>query len=540
MRPRWGTHEVASPTGIGHDRWVLTGRGQRRSWRWLAGVAAVAVLGTSISVAGTLPSSASHAPAPSWKERPDPGEVPEELPARCKSTYRSAVQWKSDVSRVDRDRVVVFDGQQVRVKDAGWRVDDRKHGAWSLWFHSLVWLVLVAMEDPDLAVEVFMERDRALPDPGASASKWEKRETGWTQGQFRNRLETVTCLYELTGDKRLRPIAHRLAKANMDPYRYPGLPYKKVHNHGAMSNIALIQAGTIFGVQEWIDVALKRLEADLREVFEPCGMMYEQASVYQLHNIKLWEKAASMIGEKLEAPRQALGALVRPDGVLEAIGDGNPLAGLEPSGASLWCEETGWGAVTRNGHHLTVRFGPREVGHGHLDHGGVTWFAAGVPVLSDRGLFDKRRDDRYEYAHGMSAHSVFEPVGHPDYDPETSGVNRSDRLFKFSDERDGITRSRTIEFDGSTLRVMDTGSGAESWIQHWQLAPGWTPTATGAVHSSGATLTLRCDRMKAVRVEHYSDWRVADQAWDLQCRAKPEAGEARLVTTLVVTPAPEA
>lgn len=507
--------------------------------RLVACLASVSLLAGPAAL--TTVTAFAQTPAPSWKERPDPGDVPEELPARCKSTYRSAVQWKSDVSRIDPDRLIVFDGREVRAKGAGWRVDDRKYGAWSLWFHSLVWLVLVAMEDPDLAVEVFMERDRALPDPGNAASKWEKRETGWTQGQFRNRLETVTCLYEYTGDKRLRPIANRLAEANMDPRRYPGLPYKQVHNHGAMSNIALIQAGTVFGVQEWIDVALGRLRADIGEVFEPCGMMYEQASVYQLHNIKLWEKAASMLGKELQAPRRALAALVRPDEVLEAIGDGNPLSGLEPSGESLWCEETGWGAfTTRASEHLTLRFGPREVGHGHLDHGGITWFAAGVPVLSDRGLFDKRRDDRYDYAHGMSAHSVFEPVGFPALDPETTAVNRGDRLFKVSDSRDGITRDRTVLFDGDSLRVTDSGSGADSWIQHWQLAPGWTPTATGAVHATGATLTLSCDKMKAVRVEHYTKWRVAEQAWDLQCRAKSDGGVARLVTTLTVAPAPQA
>ena len=507
--------------------------------RLVAGIAAGALIAAPVAIA-VAPASA-RVPAPSWKERPDPDQVPEELPARCKSTYRSAVQWKSDVSRVGRDRIVIFDGRTVRIQGSGWRVDDRKYGSWSLWFHSLVWLVLVAMDDPDLAVEVFMERDRALPDPGSSASKWEKRETGWTQGQFRNRLETVTCLYEYTRDERLRPIANRLAAANMDPRRYPGLPYKQVHNHGAMSNIALIQAGTIFGVQEWIDVALKRLRTDIADVFEPCGMMHEQASVYQLHNIKLWEKAASLLGKELEAPRHALASLVRPDGVLEAIGDGNPISGLEPSGEPLWCEETGWGAVTtRAGQHLTLRFGPREMDHGHLDHGGITWFAAGVPVLSDRGLFDKRRDERYDFGHGMSAHSVFEPVGYPGYDPDTTAVNRGDRLFKVSDSRDGITRNRTILLDGNTLRVTDTGSGASSWIQHWQLAPGWTPTATGAVHESGATLTLRCEKLKAVRVEHYSDWRVAEQAWDLQCRVKSDGGAARVATILTVTPAPQA
>lgn len=492
----------------------------------------------SVSQAGVATGSSATRAEP--KERPDPGVVPEDLPALCKSTYRSAVQWKSDISRVGSQRVLTFDGVEVRLKGAGWRVDDREHGAWTLWMHSMVWLVLVALEDPDLAIQIFQERDRALPDPGHTADKWERRETGWSQGQFRNRLETVTCLWAMTEDERLRPIARRLARANMDPYRYPGLPHRKVHNHGAMSNIALIQAGRVFGEQEWIDVAMQRLRTDLPEVFEPCGMMREQATIYQLHNLKLWEKATQMIGAQIKSPVKALGALVRPDGVLEAIGDGTPLADLEPNGQPLWCVETGWAAATIDGAHLIARFGPAAKGHGHLDHGGVTWFAGGVPVLSDRGLYDKERGKRFTYAVGMQAHSVFEPVGAEDFNPDTEGVSRGVGDYRLSDAQGDIERVRDIEWEGTRLRVTDRGSGAEEWIQHWQLAPGWTPTRTGAVHETGATLTLSCPKLKPVRVEHYSAWRVAVPAWDLQCVVRASKGEAVQRTTLTVSPAPQA
>ena len=464
-------------------------------------------------------------------------EFPDGLPDRCKASYRIADQWKSDVSRVATDRVLVMDGRKVVLKGRDWAASDPKNPTWTLYFHSMAWLVPLALERPDLAVELLQERDRVLPDPGPGGVKSEIRAEGWTQGQFRTRLETVTCLNELTHDERLRPIADRLAKANMDSARYPGPPNAPVNNHGAMSNVALMQAGKSFGVDDWIHAAVERFQRDMPEVFEDCGMMYEQSSGYQLHNVRLYQKAARLLETDIGKPEEALGALVRPDGVLEAIGDGQPRTDTPPNGQALWCSRTGWAANTVDGMHYTLRFGPKAAFHGHRDHGSMTWFAGGVPVLSDRGLFDKSRGARYKFAHDMEAHSVFEPVGHPNLNPSTEGTRLSATSYRLEDSDDGVWRKREVDFSPTKLQVRDFGLGAKEWIQHWQLAPGWTPTSSGAVHDSGAKLTLDCKNFKAVRVEAFIAWRQAVPAWDLQCRVSSGNDQARITTTLTVTPA---
>jgi len=465
-----------------------------------------------------------------------PTDIPE-MPTQCRSSYKTAVQWKADVSQVASGRIFRMDGHTVRLDRKGWRANDPKDPSWTLWFHSLAWLVPLALDDSATAVEVFEERDRALPDPGDISDKVALRSVGWTQGQFRTRLETVTCLYALTRHERLLPIAKRLAEANLDATRYPGPPNFPVHNHGAMSNVALLQAGKAFGVTAWEDAALKRFERDMPEVFEPCGMMYEQASGYQLLNVRLYSKAAERLGRPLVRPAAALAALVRPDGVLEAIGDGQPTTGTPPSGESLWCTKTGWAASTVDDMHFTLRFGPSMKFHGHRDHGSMTWFTYGIPVLSDRGLYDKERNARYQYAHAMAAHSVFEPVGLPNLNPDTEGERLTDTSFQLTGSHDGIDRTRTVTFTRERLTVRDEGSGAKEWIQHFQLAPGWTPTRTGARHESGATLTIDCPRWKAVEVEAFTAWRTAVPAWDLQCRVTAKKGEdARATTTLTVNP----
>lgn len=471
--------------------------------------------------------------APTASARPT--DIPD-MPAQCRSAYKTAVQWKSDTSRVASARIVRMDGHQVTLDRRGWSASDPSDPSWTLWFHSLAWLVPLALDDSETAIEVFEERDRALPDPGAIGDKAALRASGWTQGQFRTRLETATCLFALTTDERLRPIAERLAKANMDSDRYPGPPNFPVHNHGAMSNVALLQAGKAFGVTDWSDTALRRFENDMPEVFEPCGMMLEQASGYQLHNVRLYSKAAYRLGKPLEQPLRALGALVRPDGVLEAIGDGQPSLDASPNGESLWCPKTGWAAATVDDMHFTLRFGPRMRFHGHRDHGSMTWFSYGIPVLSDRGLYDKERDRRFEFAHSMAAHSVFEPLGVSQLNPETDAERLSPTSFRLRDADEGVTRERTVTFSRGRLTVRDQGTGAKEWIQHFQLSPGWKPTGTGAIHESGATLTVSCPRWKAVKVEAFTGWRTAVTAWDLQCRVEAKGKVARIATTVTVNP----
>lgn len=498
----------------------------RAARRLLIGIAAAAV--TVSLLPAVTPSPASARPSDAIS-----------MPGLCRAPYNVAFQRKADVSRVAASRILTFDGKRVTLDRRGWAASNAADPSWTLWFHSLSWLVPLALDDPETAIDVFVERDRALPDPGSSVGNRERRPVGWTQGQFRTRLDVANCLYNLTRDQRLFPIAKRLAEANMDPARYPGPPYFPVHNHGTMSNVTLMQAGKAYGVQEWIDVALKRFARDLPYVFEPCGMMREQSSTYQVHNLRLWSKTAAMLGADLERPERALGTLVRPDGALEAIGDGQPDAGLVPNGQSLWCRETGWAAGTVGDAHFTLRFGPPMDYHGHRDHGGITWFALGTPVLSDRGLFSKDRGERYDFAHSMAAHSVFEPVGYPRYDPYTKGKRLSGREFVVRDSEDGISRERQIQLSPTRLTVRDRGFGATEWIQHWQLAPGWKPNARGAVHeAAGLTLTIDCPRMKAVPVEAFTAWRTAVDAWDLQCRVAADRSGARLTTTLTVTPSP--
>ena len=159
--------------------------GQNHMMRWLSTCVVAALAATLLTV-------------PTASAKPSDGIA---MPGLCRSAFNVASQRGYDVSRVASQRTMIFDGQRVRLNPEGWAADNPSDPSWTLWFHSLVWLVPLALEDPETAVKVFAERDAALPDPGASKGSRERRPMGWTQGQFRTRLETASCLYNLTPDR---------------------------------------------------------------------------------------------------------------------------------------------------------------------------------------------------------------------------------------------------------------------------------------------------------------------------------------------------
>ncbi|MSW86295.1 MAG: hypothetical protein F2826_06255 [Actinobacteria bacterium] len=465
---------------------------------------------------------------------------PHKVPGGCVSLFQLSTRWQADVSHVSSEKRVRFDGRWITLTPQGWRdaynADVIRDPSWALWFRALVWVVPIALENESLAVRTVVDQANAVPDPGASASSATQVATGWTPGAIRNRLITVRCLYVMTRDDRLLAVGRQLGDALMDPQRYSGWPRSAPHNHGALTSLALIRAAKTFDRPQWTAMSMERLQHDLPKVFSACGMAHEQSSGYQALNVSVWSEVADLLNYKLSGPRYALRALARPDGVLENIGDGTAPA-VEPNGQRLWCPQAGWAANTLPGHtQYVLRFGPKTTLHGHSDHGAATWFVRGIPVLSDRGVYDKTRDDRLIYARGMASHSVLEPLN-ISINPATRAKRLDDNQYQLVDDTFGIHRERTIKIAPQGIAVTDvasSGNFGQEWVQHWQLAPGWTPTDGGAVYTDGTRLEVRCQggTLSAVAVESYPNWREIQPAWDLQCRTTGSA--IRLHTMLEV------
>lgn len=500
------------------------------------------------------------------------------MPKICQSHLGVSKSFGVNIAGLNRG-TLVLDGRTVTLTDdsASWQVYDAIDYTFNNRFHGLQWLVPWAAVGGD-AVSLIVRRDAALPDPGVQATPDVRRSTGWTIGAFRIRQHVVNCLYELTRDERLIPVIEGIVAANLEPARYRGRPIWPVHNHGMLANHALIESARVFDRPEWSDIAFARMQADAETVFAPCGMSVEQSSSYQLTNLNIWNRGLRLAGPRLvtdspgaegmvDRARLAVVQLSRPDGILEAIGNANQrdVASIvanrakddtESTDTRLWCPKRGWAANRTSWDdtaiHYTLRFGPRPQLHGHADHGSLTWFAHGVPVLSDPGLFDKTRNERRRSAESLSAHSVLEPVGRSlnkgtraVIEDSPAGVDQ----YTLVTRHGKVIRTRHVEvnLNEAVLRVRDEAQSRWpiQWLQHWQLDPKWTPVSGVtawtpiARHPRGLFLYAVCHsgipmRMSVSTREHHHKWRTSQQAMSLRCGGMDR--NVKFDTLLVVSP----
>ena len=538
----------------------------------MRGVAAAA------ACVGLAMGAVSLAPAVYASLSPPPSRVVAEGAAgpACFTALRPLELHEVDLSLAASTGIIGIGGHQFDLRREGWRTQMPRHPAVTQAFHSAAWLVSLYDSDPDLAVELLLEQASVSPDPGASIGRAELKLRGWTESQVTLRTWTALCLYSRSGDRRIVGVIDALVEANLDPQRYYGPPLRAPHNHAIFANEALRAAGQMLGRSALVAAAHERLREMFDVAFDECGMTFEQASVYHAINVGLWARnlvfdSPPGAEEVMRRAKSALSALVRPDGVLEPIGDGVAGAwsprkvrqlGISPGG-ELFCPRSGWAAAHRSlpsgavQHHI-VRFGPSPRYHGHEDHGSPTWWVgeegAGVSVLADRGLHDSRRDRRHAWAVSQEAHSVFRLADQRFVGP-TAGTQVSSPgrdAYRLTTRGEQGTAVRMITFVGGApvLGVADRFASADPrsyrYVQSWQLGPAWKPASdvTARTEDGSHVLSAFCSgdgRVWAPRireVRHFSGRGRTDAALELRCWVAP--GRTASVETAIVVDDAEA
>jgi len=340
----------------------------------------------------------------------------------------------------------------------------------------------------------------------------------WNEGAVVRRQQAANCLYELTGDPRLRRLLLALVRAGSDPVRYYGPPASRPHNHGLMSNLALLETARLLGRGDIKDFAVRRLSVAIRGAFTPAGMSIEQSTFYHLANVLGWAQAervlrglgeprsaavADRIAAVLVQARAASAFLTDPSGRPVPWGDGAPPVQPTTRQRSLTFVDRIAGVVTGRWRWSTttdfygVRFGSPRSMHGHEDRMSVVWSALGIPVVVDAGTATYAPGVARRWTLDLTTHSAAVVAGRAFQPGQVVTLTRWTRSgpvhgVSLRGRAYGVDQLRAVLVDwGRHVLSLDDRVASGSVVQVLQLDPRWlllalAPNGRTAVFQDGA------------------------------------------------------
>jgi hypothetical protein len=481
-------------------------------------VRAALVLGLVMSTAGTLPAGPTQdafAAPTAVTTRPHVPSAPSE--AEFEAAVAASAASTSGCGRADADPVpdrkpIVVSLPPARAFTVGkiparmWRHPPVGDPTWRLKFLGLTWMSPLAQraavdgQTRSLAalVDQAVAFHRQNPDPHTP-------KYGWDEGTAMRRLSALNCLYALTHSKRLVTAMKANAVVQFGT-RYYGPPYQMVHNHGLMANIVVLRTARLLGIGTWRRAAIARIEAEAPKAWSPAGTTWEQSTMYQAGNVKLWTSAANAIGSsrtsdaKLRAMRartakadRVTAWMTEPDAGIAILGDASDEPGTSRSTwtARTWHDNaTGFGIGRWSWRdpataYYTVRYGPPVAAHGHQDRGGVTWSDLGTRVLVTAGLLTYDPSNPFiAYQDGPVSNNVAFP-SRPSLDGRATVKLARTRFQATSHQwvltdglfRVGHERSILVQGPKHRLTVADSFARRGTYVQKFHLAPGWKLSA---------------------------------------------------------------
>jgi hypothetical protein len=414
-----------------------------------------------------------------------------------------------------RDTLVVKGFKPVDIGNQGdvtWRLDPYHHPMWTQWLHGLRWLgELIESKDPaHLARAEKVVQDWVHDNDPTQLSQGARAATP-------ERVNVLVCLQQRVGPQPW------LARALDVQAQFLRSHYSGDWNHGLDQNAALFTVGCLSARTADIAMANRRLTEMAPKIVDAQGVSNEQAPGYHAYVYRrlaeieeLWSSCAQALPATL-ATRHAkmpdfIAQATLPNGSLVQLGDTEAKAPKEAAGTVADYVMTGgsagqppqqrvgvydagyvfgrdhWSAF-RTSTHYSLRFGPPRNYHGHFDHGALTWWALGHPLLIDTGHVGYEQTWRREHVRSREAHNKLVAPGLAVVRKASTLSRRSVTgaadVFELTvPEYDGVTWKRTVLFAGGDPRVvvvydrMPT-SRPKLTRQYWHLPVGSRVTVSG-------------------------------------------------------------
>ena len=321
--------------------------------------------------------------------------------------------------------------------DPDWSEDPFNDGNWQFQYHTLRWLDPLrrrGLEGDSSAVRAWEHYVRSWienNEPGKSPTKW-----AWTD--MADAMRTLTLVFGMPMFNDAKWLEDALFVHGSWLAEAANLG---VANHALHQHQALFVVGRLLRHREWTEVACDRIRQLFVESYDEEGINAEGSIGYHDLNYRWWTLAMRRLevegvakladAERLELALEALAHATRPDGQYERIGDidsGGPrnlpspyldyvVSGGEhgehpPGNVAVYKRgyvfgRSGWGSTARpfaDESFYSLSFGPANRVHGHQDGGSLTFFADGVPWITDTG--------KYTYGPGPMRAYVLRRPGH--------------------------------------------------------------------------------------------------------------------------------
>lgn len=348
-----------------------------------------------IPVSPAGPTAVAQAPSASLCDHSYSGLVPHNSLADVRAGYYTGPPF---------ERVKVAVGG-----DVDWTLDPYRSLQWRMWLDTLGWAgpLLLSYDRTgnraDLELAMAYARDYVTDQPMHAGTPDRP-----VLQQSSRRLQFLTCLYE-------RDPQPWIAEAMEGTVDFLAVNWAGLYNHGLDQDQAIVVAGCVLDRDDWIELGRRRLSTILPVSIDDEGATNEQSSAYSKYTYHRWvaaEAAMSRCGlpplpglaERLAANRTFNAHATRPDGILTPIGDTYPTdrgdAGQPGTPLSGVWVQNGWAfgrsswSPSDDPSHFSLRFGPGRQLHGGADHGSVTLYANGSPVITEPGSIgytDERR-----------------------------------------------------------------------------------------------------------------------------------------------------
>lgn len=424
--------------------------------------------------------------------------------------------------------------------DLSWGENPLDDNNWQFQFHTMRWL------RPIIGAASKTGELRYLDHAYAMARSWVERNPfdappspySWNDHSAAWRTLVFSCL-AMQGpipdwlDASLREHRDRMADPSF---------YVRDGNHALNQDAGMLAAACLTDAWDLRDLASERIARLALESVDDQGVTNEQAVEYQDYNYERYLAALHLLescgvptppwAHRLQRMPVVLAHMVQPDGTYVPLGDTDrrrakfafehpnmrwmstagdsgepPQETFVSFDAGFTFARSGWGVDRHRLEEnlLSVRHGPPRQLHGHLDHGSITLFADGQPLLTDPGKFAYGATPQHRHVVSQEAHNLVTIAGCAPSSQRPSPVEHRasddhvDRLTVRVATCEGTGWTRGLAFVRATGEVVvidevDAGDPRDV-VQRWQLEVEANvavirPDLVFAAWPSGATLLV--------------------------------------------------